>query len=675
MKKIDLHLHTISTFSDNGFTFSLDAFKRYVVEAKLHAVAVTNHDVFDAGQFREIQAALPAVVFPGIEVNLEKGHLLVIADAPQLTDFAAKAAVVSRRIQKVGDSISFDELSKIFQNLHDYLLIPHYDKGPSISGETLEKLKPYVRTGEVDSAKKFVRNIKDPNKLCPVLFSDSRMRVDMTTLPTRQTYVDCGELTLDALKSCLADKSKVALSEQDGNRLWQVFDDGQMLSTGLNVVMGPRSTGKTHTLEQISKSMRKVKYIKQFSLVQQTEDIDEREFKDSVERRRSAVVDDYLADLKKVIDQLVKVDLNANERQVERYISTLVRSAQEADRQDAFSKAVLFDEVEYPISSAGTLQTLIQSVRQVIENVEYRSIIEKHVGLDALKRLAIELIDTLRAKSLDAQTRQIVNGLVREIRQNLSVRTSAVPVEDVDLYKVAMDRRRERRFSEIVDLLKKDKVIFEETLQGFRIEARRQPFSGAGEVKTASGIKTAFSEAFRRYPDAYGYLRELMKKEDVPASDYYKLFVKINCLILNKDGHQVSGGERSEFRLLQEIADAQNYDLLLIDEPESSFDNLFLKGEVNQILRSISETMPVVVVTHNNTVGASVGADYLLYTSKEIEGGTPRYRIFSGHPSDKALKSVDGKSIASHRILLDSLEAGAEAYEMRRQIYEATKDK
>src|SRR5437762_5840826 len=57
--------------------------------------------------------------------------------------------------------------------------------------------------------------------------------------------------------------------------------------------------------------------------------------------------------------------------------------------------------------------------------------------------------------------------------------------------------------------------------------------------------------------------------------------------------------------------------MLLIDEPESSFDNLFLNSNVNRILKDISETMPVVVVTHNSTVGASVGADYVLYTSKE----------------------------------------------------------
>lgn len=671
MKKIDLHIHTVSTMSDRAFTFSLDTFKRYVTDAKLDAVAVTNHDVFDGAQFRQIQQELTATVFPGIEINVESGHVLVIGRPSELDNFESKTTLVSQRIEKIGDKISVEDLIKIFGNLQNYLVIPHYDKGPSITGETLEKLRPYISAGEVDSAKKFVRNIKDHSKLTPVLFSDSRMKVDLAVLPTRQTFVDCGTLTLEALKSCLQDKAKVALSERDGNKLWQVFDNGQKLSTGLNVVLGTRSTGKTYTLNQISETIKSVKYIRQFSLVQQDE---AGEFKNSVELRRSAFVDQYLAGLRRVLDDVMTVDLVARDRAISGYVDTLLRSAEEADRRDAFSNATLFDEVEFPIENVKTLQDLIGSIRQLIENVEYRPIIEKHVDLAALKKLALELINLLRAKLLDAQKKQVVNELVKEIKRGLAFRTSAVQVQDVDLYAMAMDRKRVARFSEIIGFLKKEAVIFQETLQGFKVEAKKHPYSGAGEIKAASGTKLGFSDAFRKYENAYSYLRELMQNENLPPADIYKLFVKISYRVLNKDGHEVSGGERSEFRLLQEIADAQNYDLLLIDEPESSFDNLFLKGEVNQILKAISETMPVVVVTHNNTVGASVGADYLLYTAKEVENGVPRYRIFSGYPTDKKLVSVGGEVITSHETLLNSLEAGADTYENRRQGYEAIKD-
>ena len=673
MKKIDLHIHTVPTISDSAFTFSLDTFKRYVKEVRLDAVAVTNHDVFDCAQFRLIQQALEATVFPGIEINVEKGQVLIIGSASELDDFESKANLVSQKITKPGESISVEELRKIYGDLSNYLVIPHYDKAPPIAGDTLEKLKPYVCAGEVDSAKKFVRAIKDETKLTPVLFSDSRMQADLTKLPTRQTFVDCGTLTLGALKTCLRDKAKVALSEGDGNKLWQVFEGGQKLSTGLNVLIGGRSTGKTHTLNEISKTIESVKYIEQFSLVQLNEAGYEREFRSNVERRRSVFVDEYLSGLKRVLDEVMKVDLVVNDREVERYVETLLKSAEEADRRDAFSKATIFDEVDFPVGNTNTLFALIESVRQVIENVEFRAVIEKHVDLGSLKRLARELIELLWARTLEYEKKKLVNGLVKEIKQGLKVRTAAVQIEDVDLYEVCMDAKRVQRFTEIVGFLKKGAVIFEETIQGFRIEARREPYAGAGEIRAASSVKTAFGEAFRKYATPYEYLRELLANDNLPRSELYKLFVKISYRILNKDGFEVSGGERSEFRLLQEIADAQNYDILLIDEPESSFDNLFLKSDVNQILKGISATMPVVVVTHNSTVGASVGADYLLYTKKELENGKAVYRIYSGYPTDKKLLSVDGKAVNSHEIMMDSLEAGVTAYESRRQGYEAIK--
>ena len=63
-------------------------------------------------------------------------------------------------------------------------------------------------------------------------------------------------------------------------------------------------------------------------------------------------------------------------------------------------------------------------------------------------------------------------------------------------------------------------------------------------------------------------------------------------------------------------------------------------------------------MTHNSTVGASVEADYILYTAKEVVDGKPTYRVFSGYPTDKRLVSVDGEEVNSHETLLNSLEAG-----------------
>lgn len=675
MKKIDFHIHTVPTVWDAAFRFELSILERYVSEAALDAIAITNHNVFDRAQFAEIVAALDVVVFPGIEVTLDCGHILIVADVANLDSFEEQAKQINEKVTQPKDNISIDGLTAIFSNLDEYLVIPHYDKKPAIKGNALDRLQAFLSCGEVDSAKKFIRAIKDDAKVTPVLFSDARICEELNPLPTRQTFVDCGELTLVALKACLHDKRKVALSQNDGNSLFQVFDDGQKLSTGLNILLGERSSGKTFTLDRINRSHEHVKYIRQFSLVQQNDAAYEREFSRDLQRTRSQFVEEYLSGFKVVLNDVMSVDLRADERAVENYITSLIESAEEADRRDAFSNTALFDASEFPSSDDKVLSDLIASVRQVIENVEYREIIDKHVDIRSLKQLAVELIELLWAKRLESKKKSLVNGLVRDIKESLKRRTSAVQVQDVDLYRVTLNKRKVERFSEIVKRLQEETTISAESIQGFHVVATKGPFAGAGEIKDASGVRTAFRDAFEQYEHPYSYLQELLDNDALTRSEIYKLFVKISYQILNKDGFDVSGGERSEFRLLQEIKDAQNYDILLVDEPESSFDNIFLRSDVNQIIRGISETMPVVVVTHNSTVGASVGANYLLYAKKTVEGGEVIYRLYSGHPTDRTLHSLDGRTISNHEITLNSLEAGSESYDQRRRGYEAIKDR
>ncbi len=674
MKKIDLHIHTVPTISDAHFTFSLAKLSEYVSSAELDAIAITNHDMFDLGQFNEIAKELDCVVFPGIEINLDKGHVLVISENENLDEFQLKTQAVSEKITAVGNSISVDELVYIFGDLNNYLLIPHYQKRPSISGYTLDQIGGGISAGEVDSPKKFIRMAKDEAEITPVIFSDARISEGISKFPTRQTYIDCGDLSLNSLKFSLRDKNKVALSKSEGNSLFQVFDDGQKLSTGLNIVLGARSSGKTVTLTQISKDCENVKYIPQFSLVQRDDANYEKEFNADVARKKSMFADKHLSPFKTVLDDVLNVDLGINRRRVEDYLATLLKSAEEAEKFDAFSKVALFNETQFEVGVDKELGGLIGSVRQLIENIEYREVIDKHVDVNNLKALACELIELLWSKAYERKKRSLVNNVVRDIKSKLHLRSSATQVKDVDLYKVMIEHKKVSKFNQIAKLLQTQKVIIEENIQGFKVVCKQRAFEGAGEILKISGQKVGFRDAYQEYASPYKYLVALKENEALTPSEFYKYFACIEYEILNKDGFKISGGERSEFRLLHEIKDAQNFDYLLMDEPESSFDNLFLKGEVNQILKEISKTMPVVVVTHNSTVGASINADFIVYTSKEIEGEDVVYRRYSGHPSDNELCSIDGKKINNFHVTMNSLEAGEDAYVDRRSGYESIKN-
>ena len=94
MKKSDLHIHTVSTKRDKPFEFSIEKLKGYVIQEKVDLIAITNHNLFDAQQFSDITNALPIKVFPGIEVDIEAGHLIVITDPSDMDDFTEKCAKI-----------------------------------------------------------------------------------------------------------------------------------------------------------------------------------------------------------------------------------------------------------------------------------------------------------------------------------------------------------------------------------------------------------------------------------------------------------------------------------------------------------------------------------------------------------------------------------------------------
>ncbi|MBF4518667.1 histidinol-phosphatase [Flavobacterium sp. ANB] len=670
MKKIDLHIHTVPSISDTTFFFSLNSLKDYVEKLEIDCIAITNHNLFDKPQFEQISQELSIKVFPGIEIDLESGHILLISENDELEDFNSKCKKVTELIKTKNDWITYEQLIAIFPLLDKYLLIPHYDKKPNIKEETLKKLGDNIFAGEVTSLRKFKACIKESDKLVPVIFSDYRFTENMIVFPTRQTYVDAEESTLRAIKGCLFDKSKVFLSKEEGNDSFQATDDGVMLSTGLNVIIGERSSGKTYTLNKISHSYDNIKYLKQFSLLQN----DEEKFRELVTTRHSLVSENYLKEFKDVVYDVNEIDIKANNNKIEKYIDSLKKYASENDKLDSFSKCKLYNETSFETDDLENLKKLIKATELLLENKEYKSIINKHITDQLLKSLILELIETHNETYRGNLKKNWTNDLIDRVKNDLRIRSSTTAIEDTDFAKIQMDKIKTIKFIELVRKLQHEKEIDSKEIRGFKVVARTKKYTGASQLKAKSKRQLAFTEAFNKYNDPYKFL-VVLKTIGLEETEYYKYFADIEYKTLNKYGFEVSGGERSEFNLLHEISDALKHDILLIDEPESSFDNIFLKNEVNELIKEISREIPVIVVTHNSTIGASIKPDYLLYTQKIIKDENVDYKIYYGHPTSKTLKNVNGEEIQNLDILFNCLEAGQEAYyERKNRTYEILKD-
>lgn len=334
----------------------------------------------------------------------------------------------------------------------------------------------------------------------------------------------------------------------------------------------------------------------------------------------------------------------------------------------------MFSEDIFSIDDLKNLDKVIESVITLIENNEYQDIITKYISTENLKNLLFELIDKAISSKKENEEKNWLNSIVKDIKRELGIKTTNSIIEEIDFYKIALDEIKVRKFAEVVNELKVDRQINREELGKFSIVTSTQKIVGASDLQKIAKDKKAYSQAFNNYGNPYEYLLKL-KETGVEEASLHKFFIKIESETLNQDGFKVSGGERSEFNLIHEIKDATKYDILLIDEPESSFDNLFLKKEINTLIKDISLLMPVVVVTHNNTVGASIKPNFVAITKKSVENREITYRIFTGYPSDKELTCSDGTKIKNYDTILNCLEAGIDAYtERNTQTYEILKD-
>ncbi|NMA12197.1 MAG: hypothetical protein GX933_03290 [Chloroflexi bacterium] len=679
MKKLDLHIHTIQTVSDHPFSFSIEKLREYVQALSIDGIAITNHNEFDITQYKDIQSSLSdiCVVLPGIEINLGKsnfGHIICITDQDDIEDFSIRCKAVQDRIITQKNFISLDELQQIFSDFEKYLWIPHYDKKPILDADIISAMGTCILCGEVGSVKKFIYRQKDLDSLIPLYFSDLRPSEDLEVFPSRQTFFDIDEISVSSIKKSLIARRHVALTENEGNELFYALPD-LPVSKRLTVVIGERSSGKSFMLDQIAKQYDNIKYIKQFDLIETKPEQAAKDFTDQIAAKRSSFAEEYFTPFKEAVDIVKNIYLDRDEKALEQYISSLIRFAKEADRADMFAKCALYNESKFPARSFDNITKLIESVKNLLDAHEYRDIIKKYVTRGRLIDLLKDLIYRYREEKRRSLEETWVNDLIGEIKRTLSLRTSAVNVPDFDIYECQMNRVKVSKFNDLVNTIKRKTIINQKMVGGFVIQTEKRPYNSASELKNFSGKKNvSFSKYMDEYAnDPYRYLLGLVEMEDIPETDYYKYFVYVEYQILNQYGFSVSGGERAEFRLLQEIDDANSFDMLLIDEPESSFDNLFLRDRVNQIIHELSMNMPVILVTHNNTVGASIRPDFLIYTRRIIDDNVT-YERYYGLPSSKELISSTGNSIKNFQVVLDCLEAGEKSYNERKRDYDLLKN-
>lgn len=669
MLKIDLHIHTDPASYENSFVFSLDKLKKYVHNNGLQVIAITNHNHFNKSQFLDIQNKLSdIVVLPGIEIDIENSHLLLVGNVDQVEEINNANDLLSKEIRSEKDWISFDKFVRIFPLYKNYLLIPHYKKKPAMQTATINKFEGNLDCGEVRSAKQFEVVAKQSGKLVPVLFSDIRISDDLKVFPIRNTYVDINEFEFSVLKIALSDKNKVFINDSKNDYEFEILPDGTTASSKLNVIIGKRSSGKTFNLDRINASRddNNIKYIKQFSLTGNSEIT---KFNELVKNEQTLLIEQYLAPFKNLTDNVLEID-QFFDTGVDSYLTSLKEYAENQSLKDSYSKSKLFTETCFNANDNYDTRDVIEATLKLLETDHNRKLVDEYLEPLNLKELLKALLNKREIEYRQFKLKEEVDKIIESTKLKLSEKSSLKSIKDVDLYEIQKKRVIIDKYNELCNHLKCKSLIETLDIYRFKVELNKTKFKNATEVKRTLDTKIPLVEAFKFYDKPFSYIKEL-EKIQIDKSKIYKAIVNFKIIVLNERNTELSGGERAEYNLLHELKSADNYDVLLLDEPEASFDNPFIKTYIVDIIKKISNKTTVFLSTHNNTLGMLLKPNKIIYT-EACDNNI--YKVFTGDFGAKYLKSKDGEIRNTYDHVMDVMEAGETAYKERSTVYESIKN-
>ena len=264
-----------------------------------------------------------------------------------------------------------------------------------------------------------------------------------------------------------------------------------------------------------------------------------------------------------------------------------------------------------------------------------------------------------------------VNKIMAEVKSTLTARTGISNIQECSINNVIHRQQLEKKINEFLKGIVTKNPLKNERLHGYQIQVNLVPYESASQFQKEIGTKEAVNndlmEAYKN-KDFITFLNNLKRKNFYNEANFAEYLVRKEVKLLDSDGVPASGGQAVGFALMLRLNEAKNKPIILIDEPESSLDNAYIKSELNTELKQLARNSMVVVITHNSTLGTLLEPDYLIITSKDNSGN---YSIMSGEFSSSKIKdSINGIEEKSHDKFIEAMESGIDSYAKKGEIYE-----
>ncbi|MEW8030217.1 MAG: hypothetical protein AB2826_26725 [Candidatus Thiodiazotropha sp.] len=711
--KIDIHTHTKKTKQGDAATREIDAktFHEIVSSTEVKILAITNHNVFDLGQFDEFVATVGSdfQIWPGVELDIleedRRGHLIVIVAPGHAKSFSEKVKSASEGMTPDNFSISIDDVISNFDSFNP-LYIAHYkQKKPDLTDKDIEKIISHTAFKN--------RVLKEAtNAISAGIFlshgHSSIYGSDVANWKKYQAYSEglpdlrlpvesfeqfCLLLNKDssAINTLLdkkqPEKIKIKPFKDDPAFSLTVYDD-------INVFFGAKGTGKSDILEAIAKyyakkgiSASRYESGSGLSKLNDIFDLNGKKLKIDLKDYEIAYCNKEIDFARKShevnITSLSKyrqffseslTNKKANKIKIKDFkkdnLQALERALNEVEgvykNFMAFLNYIATEDPVKKLVDSKKLESLIDNIQEIIEDLNldrsgkfnsYRTSYLFNNLIDKIKKEISRKTGTPEKPSDTGFKSYALNRIELEKSVNTIIENTNKKIEIDDLYVGNLDEKG--------DLYCKTEIIFQ---NGSISDGNFSPLSNVNKTpqkefsKKLKEIQSSVysSMLFERITE----LNAIEGIETIPSILELLIFKKY--FSINDKKYAPSTGESSMIMLHKELTEEK--DVYILDEPEKSLGNEYINNVILPLIKEKAKAKKkVFIATHD----ANIAVRTLPYNSIYRYHGKDGYLTFIGNPFTNNLVNLvdDGHQIDWKEISMRTLEGGIEAFGERGLIY------
>jgi predicted ATPase len=710
--KIDIHTHTRMCKSGDAATREISAedFCSSILSTEVRVVAITNHNLFDLAQFEDIRTRIgtDAHVWPGVELDVHdgktRGHLLVITSPALAAQFSA--AVIELTDGHTPDSfkVSIPEVLAKFDAMEP-LYVAHYkQKRPSVSDDMLAVLESGARN-KWSILKEVSNAISAGIHIChgqsSIYGSDvhdwGKYVEGARELPDLRLPIDgfeqfCLLLKKDptTINTAMHRKTSEALTLvpfEDGKKLTlNVFDD-------INILFGPKGTGKSKILEAIAKHYTKSGidakvYESAADRLDDSFDVKGRNLSLNLNARDIS----YCQDEIQAIRNAVEVDVTSTAK---------FRAFFETAASNKNAKKILLKDIdtEEPGGAKRNFTKYHETAVEIsifADMLESNPLIREELLADEfaeLQRILRLLLGRLKGKEwegfVDWKEITFLNSAIAKLRKEVERKTGSPAKPTTTGFRDYAMNRIQVAFNGLAILKSlKTAIPNDEGIVG-------DLGSGKGELKFVTrylfqdgnvtdgellsitsvkkGLQKKFANALRDVvkrsfqDDLFKFVSDLNDIEDVEdVSTVYELLMFKRYFTLDGLPYEPSSGEASMVMLQKELG--EDKDVYILDEPEKSLGHEYINEVIVPLIKERAKLgRRVFISTHD----ANIAVRTLPYCSIYRTYGPEGYRTFVGNPFTNNLVNVDDATMLHNwkDVSMRTLEGGKDAFGERGKIY------